>query len=71
MLGAGSPQGAIGQKGLGHGVRLELVCGSCGYGVVVNAPPEQCPMCRAASWQAPTSDPADGAVGLSGRPPVR
>lgn len=31
--------------------RLELVCGSCGYGVRVERPPERCPMCCAYAWQ--------------------
>jgi rubrerythrin len=31
--------------------KLSLVCSSCGYGVVVAAPPERCPMChRRATW---------------------
>jgi rubrerythrin len=28
-----------------------LVCGGCGYGVVVVIPPSRCPMCGAFDWQ--------------------
>jgi rubrerythrin len=31
--------------------RLELVCGSCGYGVSVARPPERCPMCSGWDWR--------------------
>jgi hypothetical protein len=32
--------------------RLDLVCGTCGYGAVtVNKPPERCPMCFASNWR--------------------
>jgi rubrerythrin len=31
--------------------RLELVCGNCGYGVVVVSEPPACPMCRSTVWR--------------------
>jgi rubrerythrin len=33
--------------------RVELRCGGCGYGIVVNGPPPLCPMCRTQSWSDP------------------
>jgi rubrerythrin len=33
------------------GGRTELICGGCGYGVVADVPPTQCPMCRESSWR--------------------
>ena len=30
---------------------LELVCGECGYGIVVRRDQPDCPMCRAHEWQ--------------------
>jgi hypothetical protein len=30
--------------------RRELVCGTCGYGVVVRHEPPECPMCRGSQW---------------------
>jgi rubrerythrin len=32
--------------------KLELQCGSCGYGVVVKKAPASCPMCREEAWEA-------------------
>ena len=29
----------------GAGVRVDLVCSVCGYGIVCRTPPERCPMC--------------------------
>jgi rubrerythrin len=29
----------------------ELLCGRCGYGVVVRREPPACPMCRETSWR--------------------
>jgi hypothetical protein len=29
----------------------ELVCGSCGYGVIVRREPPRCPMCRETDWR--------------------
>ncbi|MFL5926005.1 MAG: hypothetical protein ACJ77E_03615 [Gaiellaceae bacterium] len=29
----------------------ELVCGRCGYGIMVRAEPPRCPMCREADWR--------------------
>jgi rubrerythrin len=37
--------------------RLELVCGSCGYGVTVERPPDRCPMCSARDWQLKRHSP--------------
>jgi rubrerythrin len=34
--------------------RIELVCVSCGYGVVVRVAPASCPMCRGSSWRPPS-----------------
>jgi hypothetical protein len=31
--------------------RSEFRCVSCGYGVSVVSPPEECPMCRSALWE--------------------
>ena len=31
--------------------RLELVCGSCGYGICVERPPKRCSMCAAWDWR--------------------
>jgi rubrerythrin len=31
--------------------RLQLVCGSCGYGISVERPPDRCPMCSAWDWR--------------------
>ncbi|MGD0167661.1 MAG: hypothetical protein ABSC51_10325 [Gaiellaceae bacterium] len=31
--------------------KRELVCGACGYGIVVIAEPPACPMCRASAWE--------------------
>lgn len=31
--------------------RRELICRRCGYGVVVAAPPERCPMCSGFDWR--------------------
>lgn len=30
--------------------RLEIRCGSCGYGAVVSQLPARCPMCGRAAW---------------------
>jgi rubrerythrin len=41
---------------LTHGVtrraprRRDLVCAGCGYGVVVTAEPERCPLCGGTDW---------------------
>lgn len=31
---------------------LELVCGECGYGVIVRRTPPECPMCRGQAWES-------------------
>jgi len=36
---------------LSAGRTRELVCGSCGYGVIVRTEPPRCPMCREADWR--------------------
>ncbi len=33
--------------------RFELHCAACGYGVVVRAAPDRCPMCGGSSWRDP------------------
>jgi rubrerythrin len=41
---------------LAHGLarraarRRDLVCAGCGYGVVVTAEPERCPLCGGTDW---------------------
>ena len=41
--------------------RLELRCGTCGYGVLVRTPPESCPMCKTKTWEP---HPLGGRAGL-------
>jgi len=31
--------------------RCEFICGDCGYGVVVAALPDRCPMCHGRDWR--------------------
>jgi ribosomal protein S18 acetylase RimI-like enzyme len=41
------------------GVRTELACEACGYGIVVARPPARCPMCQGTAWElVRDSDPA-------------
>ena len=35
----------------GQAVRVNLRCTSCGYGVLVRAAPERCPMCGGGVWE--------------------
>jgi len=37
-----------------EGLRRELVCASCGYGISVIHPPNTCPMCHRSAWEQPT-----------------
>ena len=36
---------------------LELVCGECGYGIVVRGTAPECPMCRQRVWDSPVWRP--------------
>jgi hypothetical protein len=33
--------------------RFDLLCATCGYGVVVRIAPERCPMCGGSTWAHP------------------
>jgi rubrerythrin len=33
--------------------RFDLLCSTCGYGVVVSIAPERCPMCGGSTWAHP------------------
>lgn len=42
--------------------QLELRCSVCGYGAVVSAAPEVCPMCRQSAWDYAPWRPFTGLV---------
>jgi hypothetical protein len=37
--------------------KLELTCGTCGYGIVVRSEPPVCPMCRSSAWELTRREP--------------
>lgn len=41
----------------GSAARGDYRCAECGYGIIVRAVLPECPMCRGAEWERPSTSP--------------